>query len=102
MTGKENVSLPHGAQTESQKWDSGRSCVLKIQTASINIKKTCYKGPKLYHFSAFYMFSKSLEFTAFSIFKPLLTSYSENFASAAEVKIGLSQVDYVLVKPVMP
>lgn len=63
----------------------------------------CYKGPKLYHFSAFYMFSEALEFTAFSIFKPLLTSYSKSFASAAavEVKIDLSQVDHALMKSLM-
>lgn len=60
----------------------------------------CYKGPKLYHFSAFYMFSEALEFTAF---KPLLTSYSKSFASAAavEVKIDLSQVDHALMKSLM-
>lgn len=47
------------------------------------------------------MFSEALEFTAFSVFKPLLTSYSENFASAAEVKIDLSQVDHILMGSVM-
>lgn len=61
----------------------------------------CYKEPKLYHFNAFCMFSEALEFTAFSVFKPLLTSYSENFASAAEVKIDLSQVDHILMGSVM-
>lgn len=49
------------------------------------------------------MFSEALEFTAFGIFKSLLTSYSENFASApaVEVKIYLSQVDHVLMKSVV-
>lgn len=49
------------------------------------------------------MFSEALEFTAFSIFKPLLTSYSKSFASAAavEVKIDLSQVDHALMKSLM-
>lgn len=57
----------------------------------------------MYHFSSFYMFSEALEFSAFSIFKSLLTSYSENFASAAavEVKIYLRQVDHVLMKSVV-